>query len=72
MTSATLIYSPHLNEIPPKKGDNSVPPILLLQDPEGQHRGKTTGLQEQLTAKQATHERNASFSRTTDCHKASD
>ena len=29
MTSATLIYSPHLNEIPPQKGDNSVRPILL-------------------------------------------
>ena len=25
-----------------------------LQDSEGQHRGKTTGFQEQLTAKQAT------------------
>ena len=31
MTSLALIYPPppHLNEIPPKKGDNSVRPILL-------------------------------------------
>ena len=33
MTSSALIYSPHLNEIPPpQKGVNSVPPILLIHN----------------------------------------
>ena len=45
--------------------------LYRLQDPRGQHRGRTTSLQEQLTAKQATdrswnHSRKKRIKRVTD------